>query len=103
MIEAYEKIDHSIIHDGAVGELAYADIPRAGLIPCKVVEIHVAGCGRWASGGKIEVRITANRGVYKRGERITCSACDVIPRKMARINRNGFTVVDVRYSWGVGR
>ena len=94
---------NEIIHDGTVGELAYADFFRGGLVPCKVVAIETAGCGRWASGGKIVVRLTADRGGYRRGEIHTCNASSVVPRKMARIDRNGFTVVDVRYSWGVGR
>jgi hypothetical protein len=91
------------IHDGAVGELAYADFFGGGLVPCKVIGIETAGCGRWVSGGKIVVRLTASRGAWKRGEIHTCNASSVVPRKMARIDRDGFTVIDVRYSWGVGR
>jgi len=92
---------NEVLHDGSIGDLAYWDTIGGGLIPCKVIDIPAAGCGRWHSGGSVVVRLTATRGAWKRGEVIRSNASGVIPRGMVQFKKNGFAIVDVRYSWGV--
>lgn len=78
-----------------LGTLAYYDTLFNGLIPCKVTGIRV-----YNEHGHYEVffTITANRGAYKKGEKLSSSPIHVIPRKSVRIRRNGFGVRN-NYAW----
>lgn len=64
------------------GELAYFD-SFAGLIPCKVVSVNDAADSEFL-GLSITVKLTADRGSYRRGEVIESDALHVIPRGYVR-------------------
>lgn len=78
-----------------LGNLAYYDTLYNGLVPCKVTGIRV-----YNEFGHYEVHftITADRGAYKRGERLLSSPLHVIPRKMVSV-RNGHYGIRPNYAW----
>lgn len=78
-----------------LGNLAYYETLRSGLIPCKVTGIRV-----YNEFGHYEVSftVTANRGAYKRGEQFTSRPFHVIPRKMVRVH-NGIFYIRHGYAW----
>lgn len=57
-------------------DLAYIDCPRNGLVPCKVLERFQAAPMLPA----IRVKITATRGPFWRGELMTWTAHQIVPR-----------------------
>lgn len=72
--------------------LAYWD-SFAGLIPCRVV--------RAIDPGFLAAIITANRGCYHRGERITQNCRDIWPRDCVRTKRGtyGRKKIIAPYDW----
>ena len=79
------------MHILAVGVKAYADCYIAGLIPCVVEAISgpaqtvtvyktLAPTTLASSAYMVTVRLTANRGAYRKGEVIQRSALSIIPR-----------------------
>lgn len=73
-----------------LGNLAYYDSTRCGLVPCKVVKIY--------ENGKIEAVVTAERGAYKRGDKVQSYGTFIVPRKMVRY-RSGIPIVRTWYKW----
>ena len=55
------------------GELAYYETVMIGLIPCKVIRVE-------GDGQHVTVQITARRGAYRVGDRVTDCGIHVIPR-----------------------
>lgn len=62
-----------------IGSLAYFD-SFAGLIPCKVTQI-TGRSGFANSAQSVTLVLTANRGAYKRGEKIETNGLHAVPRK----------------------
>jgi hypothetical protein len=55
--------------------LAYFN-SMVGMVPCQVVAV-----GDWSDGGsQAKIKATASRGAYKRGELITTTLRNVVPR-----------------------
>lgn len=79
-----------------VGALAYVDT-FSGMLPCVVAGVLRESYG-FIIGDRdsITVRLTADRGSYKRGEIISASASSIIPRKM-RFVRSGKYRIDTIY------
>ena len=79
-----------------VGALAYLDT-FSGMVPCVIVGVIRESHG-FIVGDRdaVSVRLTANRGAYKRGEVISASASNIIPRKM-RFVRSGKYRIDTIY------
>ena len=79
-----------------VGAKCYLDT-FSGMVPCVVVGVLRESHG-FIVGDRnaVSVRLTADRGAYKRGELIHTSASNVIPRKM-RFVRCGQYRVDTIY------
>lgn len=73
------------------GELAYYETVITGLIPCKV--IRVEGDGRY-----VTVQVTARRGAYRVGDRVTDRDIHVIPRASV-IQRRFTTRILNNYRW----
>ena len=67
------------------GDLAYYD-SFTGLIPCKVLSIH-GSSGVASTAQRVEVRLTAKRGGYDIGERVTTAGLHVVPRNSANRSR----------------
>lgn len=69
------------------GALAYVD-SFAGPLPCKVLSIKAIGLlGHGpvpSSQHEVRVRLTADRGAYRRGETLTDWAIRVFPRRALR-------------------
>lgn len=61
-----------------VGTLAYLDT-IGGLIPCKVINVLPIGPADY--GMQCTVKVTANRGAWKKGETVTHAARCVVPRE----------------------
>ena len=80
------------------GTLAYLDTLFDGLVPCKVIEVAYPGNGRVFSSGEITVRITADRGAYKKGELLTEKASQVVPRSHVR-RTSGHARINSLYEW----
>lgn len=68
------------------GDLAYVD-SFAGLIPCKVISI-TGNSGRCGSDQSVTVKLTANRGAYKRGQTLVEWGWHIIPRYA--VMKNGY-------------
>ena len=79
-----------------VGAKCYLDT-LSGMLPCVVVGVFRESHG-FIVGDRdsVTVRLTADRGAYKRGEIISASASNVIPRKM-RFVRSGKYRIDTIY------
>lgn len=75
-----------------LGNLAYYDTLRNGLVPCKVTGYD---------GINVYFTVTANRGAYKRGERLQSVSSYVVPRKMVRV-RSGKMIIRHWYTWVSG-
>ena len=60
----------------AKAELAYIECPRNGLVPCAVLERFTAAPHVHA----VRVKITATRGPFWRGEIMTWTAHQIVPR-----------------------
>ena len=60
------------------GGLAYYDT-FAGLIPCRVLAV-TGESGAASTSQMVCFRLTANKGVYRRGERLESSGLHVFPR-----------------------
>jgi hypothetical protein len=59
------------------GRLATWRTVSSGEVPCKIVTLETEGNGMtWA-----RIRINADRGPYKKGEVIRCSAAFISPRR----------------------
>ncbi len=82
------------------GQLAYLDT-FAGMVPCKVLRVIEPASGNTVTKGKIEIRLTATRGAYKRGEVLIDQACNVVPRPQ-RFCRCGKYKVNTNYYWSEG-
>ena len=71
------------------GSLAYLDT-LAGLIPCRVLRV-------WRADEyptmRADVELTATRGAYKKGERLTYAAKDCPPRDAIRTSEVGLQYV----------
>lgn len=74
------------------GTLAYYDT-FSGLIPCRVVSVS-GRSGRGGSAQDVTFILTANRGNYRRGERLVSSALHVFPRDAVRRVDHGHRVSD---------
>lgn len=73
----------------AVGTLAFFDTLSAGLIPCKVVAV---------ADGAVNIKLTATRKAYKRGEIIAADAFSVVPRN--HVFTRGFHYrIRTNYRW----
>jgi hypothetical protein len=76
------------------GILAYVDT-FSGLVPCKVLRV-IEPCTLSVTSGRIEVKLTATRGAYKRGEVLIETGQDVVPRERVYVRayqqriQNGF-------------
>ena len=79
-----------------VGAKCYLDT-FSGMVPCIVNGVSLESYG-FIIGDRdaVSVRLTADRGAYKRGELIHASASNVIPRKM-RFVRSGQYRIDTVY------
>ena len=72
--------------------LAYLD-SFAGIIPCRIVAV-----GDWNdSGSEARIQITTNRKGYQRGEVLTVTLRNVVPRNAIK-RRNGALMIK-RYQW----
>jgi hypothetical protein len=78
-----------------LGTLAYYDTLYSGLVPVKVTGRRV-----YNEHGHYEVffTVTADRGGYKRGEKLSARPIYVIPRKMVRV-KNGHYGIKTYYAW----
>lgn len=80
------------------GALAYADFFGAGLVPCKVLAVAEPGDGRHVTRGRVVVRLTATRGPWKRGEVLTVTGPDAVPRDCVR-TIGGRYQISTGYRW----
>lgn len=72
--------------------LAYLD-SFAGLVPCRIVAV-----GDWSDRYSMaRIKLTANRGAYKRGEFMTVILGSIFPRH-ALVTRNGQYRI-LAYKW----
>ncbi|TDC01138.1 hypothetical protein E1091_03465 [Micromonospora fluostatini] len=69
------------------GDLAYLDVIGTPLVPCRVESVK-GRAGAPGTGQEITVKLTADRGAYKRGEVLTFSGSSVVPRSSVFV-RNG--------------
>jgi hypothetical protein len=78
-----------------LGTLAYYDTLFNGLVPCKVTGIRT-----YNEFGHYEVMftITADRGGYKKGEKLSAQPRNVVPRKMVRV-KHGHYGIKTNYAW----
>jgi hypothetical protein len=88
------------------GALAYLDT-FSGLVPVKVVRVITGGYGWVQAGspereGHLEVKVTAPRGPYKKGELVKTKAGNVVPRKHVRARKYGSRILS-NYIWATGR
>lgn len=65
------------------GMLAFLDSFN-GMIPCRVDKID--------SGRNCSITVTANRGPYRKGERLTFSSLHVAPRKAVHFRKYSTTI-----------
>lgn len=72
--------------------LAYLDSITAGLVPCKVTRID---------GGAVTVRVTADRGCYRRGDTVETTRRTAVPRERVRRFRGRYFPVILPYRWPV--
>lgn len=72
-----------------LGNLAYYDTLFNGLVPCKVTGLD---------GVNVYFTVTADRGTYKRGEKLSSTGFHVVPRKMVYV-RNGQYRINPSYQW----
>ena len=73
------------------GSLAYVDT-FSGMIPCKVLGIRgISGIA--SSEQDVDVILTATRGAYKKGERLTWRGHKVVPRRAARFRKYGTRIL----------
>ena len=81
------------------GTSAVYDTAFNGLIPCKVIEV-TQDCYGFICGqpDSLTIRLTADRGAYRKGEEIKASGWSVVPRKMLR-KRKYSTTVCTSYVW----
>lgn len=80
---------------GRVGDLAYLETVRDGLVKCKVMYVKREDNGDLT----LVVRVTASRGCYKLGEAIKATALHIIPRG-AIYKRRGEYFPRIRpYKW----
>lgn len=71
------------------GMLAYLDTLTAGLIPCKVLSVR-GKSGNPSSAAVCNVRFTASRGTFKRGEVWTGEwSLHVVPRDAVKRRKYG--------------
>jgi len=62
------------------GTLAFLDT-FAGMIPCKVIKILIDGAnGKIVGHDELEIELTKSIGAYRKGEILTESASNVVPR-----------------------
>lgn len=76
------------------GELAYWDT-FSGLVPCKVLTVTQK---KWVQGLSLQVRLTATRGAYKRGETTWVRAKGIVPRSSVRSYDHKYVIV-ADYEW----
>lgn len=76
-----------------VGELAYFDSVH-GMLPCKVIDVLEEGKGSILNRGLIQIKFTAHRPGYKKGDTYLTSASNVIPRDHYKRG-----VIMVNYEW----
>lgn len=69
---------------------AYLDT-FAGLIRCKVIEVH-GQANNPTSSVKVEVELLENRGAYVKGERLQRSSLWVVPEKAVRRRKYSTTI-----------
>lgn len=72
-----------------VGEVAYFDTIGFGLVPCKAVD---------SDGRNVQIRITATRGAYHRGEKMVTTGYKVPPRSSVFV-RSGIYHIRNDYHW----
>lgn len=81
-----------------VGALAYYDGTRC-LIPCKVLEVvSPGGIGHGVTRGELKVKVTAARPGYARGEVISVSPTDTVPRSSVRFRKYSTRILN-NYEW----
>ena len=66
-----------------IGSKAYFDSFN-GLIPCRVTDIRGLN-GLASTGQTVTVELTASRSAYRRGEILTTSGLQIVPRDAVRI------------------
>lgn len=72
-----------------LGNLAFYDSLRSGLVPCKVTGFD---------GVTVYFTVTASKGAYKKGEELSAPSYHVIPRKMVHV-RSGKYHFSPSYAW----
>jgi hypothetical protein len=80
-----------------IGALAYWDSYTAGLVPCKVENV---GAPNDYGQRAVFVRLTASRGIYKRGELIGDSARGIVPRSAVYVRGGQYRIRS--YVWSAG-
>lgn len=73
-----------------LGNLAYYETVSSGLVPCKVTA--------YDGYQTVYFTVTADRGVFKRGEKLSSWPIHVIPRKMVHV-RSGIYHIRQYYAW----
>lgn len=83
------------------GSLAYFDT-FAGLIPCRVdrIEGTQRPDGIPSSEQTAHFTLTANRGAYKRGEKLSAWVLHVVPRKAIKVRSGQFRIGAYRIAQG---
>lgn len=84
------KYGRPAVHNLTVGCLAYFD-SFEGLVPCWIMSI-TGPTGTPSTAQRVTVKLTANRGCYKRGEILTAWGLHVIPRGAVRRSKYGITI-----------
>lgn len=81
------------------GTLAYIDSFSCGLVPCKVIRVVHPGNGQQVCGeSELVVKVTANRGHFRRGEELTERAYLVVPRPHIRRRQYHYRI-NTLYEW----
>lgn len=70
----------------------------AGLIPCVVTQVKIEAAGNLMFGPEIQIKLTANRQSYRRGEILMWPASHVIPRGHVRV-KNGHFLINSDYKF----
>jgi hypothetical protein len=86
--------DYTPCHVGKAGDFAFLDAgSAAGLVPCKVLSV----APRTEGGQEVEIRLTATRRAWKRGEVLIEDAYRVVPRKA--VYRRSYSYGIRTYTW----
>lgn len=75
-----------------VGTKAYYDTLFHGLIPCVVIGVERKCYGFRCGPNAVSIRLTADRGAYKRGEVLKIDGMHAPPRKMVRTSRGHYRI-----------